>query len=210
MAEQVVEKIYNPSQKEVETINRVFGRFKKMQEERDKVRHEFDGLTLTQYVNNSMNGYNGIVSEELKATKDDWQSIIWDHKTRGKVKAVISMIVGMRPFISIVGKNRESNQYAMDLFDVYEDSWKQENGAYKLYLQALSACCKGTVIAEETYEEEKIKQKEIISIDHKTGRIKFNIKEVIKGGIGQVKTKIISLPNISINQINRLQNIIII
>jgi hypothetical protein len=198
--EEQTEKVYAPSQKVVDTINRVFERFKRMQEERDKVRREFDGLTLTQYVNNSMDSYNGIVSDELKLTKEDWQSLIWDHKTRGKVKTVISMIVGMRPFIFITGKNESSHEYASDMFDVYEDSWKKENGSYQLYLQALSACNKGTVITEEMYVEEKVKRKEIISVDQQTGKVSYREKEVIKGGAGQVKSRIVPLLNFYPNE----------
>jgi len=184
---------YVPSQKETEVVNRVFERFTRMKDERDKPRREFDGLTITEYVNNSMDAYNGIVSEELKATKEDWQSITWDHKTRGKVKATISMIVGMRPFISIVGKKDEWDKYAADINDAYEDSWKNENGAYKLYLQAMSAVNKGTVIVEEIYDEEKIKLKEIISVNHETGQIKYTEKEAIRGGMGHCKTNIVNL-----------------
>lgn len=195
-----VEKVYTPSKKETEVINRVYTRFKRMQEERDKVRREFDGLTLTQYVNNSMDAYNGIVSDALKATKEDWQSIIWDHKTRGKVKTTIAMIVGMRPFMSIIGKNQASHDYASDMLEVYEDSWKNENGAYKLYLQALSACNKGTVIVEEVYQEEKVKRKEIISVDQQTGKVKFTEKEVIKDGYGCVKANIVPLLNFYPNE----------
>lgn len=194
------QKSYTPSDKEIAVINRVFGRFKKMQMERDRVRREFDGLTLTQYVNNSMDAYNGIVSEALKATKEDWQSLIWDHKTRGKVKTTIAMIVGMRPFMSVIGKNQASHDYASDMLEVYEDSWKNENGAYKLYLQALSACCKGTVIVEEIYKEEKVKRKEIISVDQETGKIKFKEKEVVKGGYGHVESNIIPLLNFYPNE----------
>lgn len=193
-------KVYTPSEKETEVINRVFTRFKRMQDERDKTRREFDGLTLTQYVNNSMDAYNGIVSDALKATKEDWQSIIWDHKTRGKVKTTISMIVGMRPFMAIIGKNEASHEYASDMSEVYEDSWKNENGAYKLYLQALSACNKGTVIVEEIYQEEMVKRKEIISVDQATGKIKFKEKEVIKDGYGCVKANIFPLLNFYPNE----------
>ncbi len=38
------EQIYKPSVKEVATINRVFERFQRMKEERDKTRREFDGF----------------------------------------------------------------------------------------------------------------------------------------------------------------------
>ena len=188
------------SEKEVKVINRVFERFQKMKEERDKTRREFDGLTITEYVNVSMDSYNGIVSDELKGTKEDWQSLIWDHKTRGKVKTTISLIIGMRPFIYITGKKDEYNEYAKDLFEIYEDSWKQENGAYKLYLQALSACNKGTVVVEEIYKEERIKHRDIISVDQQTGQVKFKEKEVIKGGVGKVESNIVNLLNFYPNE----------
>lgn len=197
---QPVTKTYIPSEKESAVINRVFNRFKRMQEERDKVRREFDNLTLKQYVQNGSDAYNGIESEALKATKEDWQSIAWDHKTRGKVKTTIAMIVGMRPFISVNGKTAKAHEYAADMLEVYEDAWKNENGAYKLYLQALSACIKGTVIVEEVYQEEKVKQKTITSVDQETGRVKFTEKEVIKGGYGHVKSNIVNLLNFYPNE----------
>jgi len=195
MAEEKTEElpVYRPSEKEIKVINRVFERFQRMKEERDKPRREFDGMTLTEYVNASMDAYNGIVSDDLKATKEDWQSIIWDHKTRGKVKTTISMIIGMRPFIFITGKNSNYDKYAKDVFEIYEDSWKQENGAYKLYLQALSATNKGTVIVEEIYKEEKVKQREIISVNQQTGKVRFREKEVIKGGVGKVEGNIVPI-----------------
>jgi hypothetical protein len=186
-------KLYTPSEKEVRVINHTYERFRRMQEERDKVRREFDGMTLKSYVNMSMDAYNGIVSDELKATKDDWQSIVWDHKTRGKVKTIVAMIIGTRPFMSITGKSQKSHEYASDLFEVYEDAWKNENGAYKLYLQALSACTKGTVIVEEAYVEEKVKRKEVISVNQQTGKVTCRVKDVIKGGVGQVKGDIVPL-----------------
>lgn len=189
-----------PSEKEVTVINRVFERFNKMKEERDQERHEFDGMTLTNYVNASMDAYNGIVSDDLKLTKENWQSIIWDHKTRGKVKTTISMIIGMRPFIYIAGKKELYNKYAADVFEIYEDSWKNENGSYKLYLQALSACNKGTVIVEEIYREEKIRKKEIVSVNQQTGKVRYREKEIIKGGAGRVEANIVPLLNFYPNE----------
>lgn len=190
---EVVEKPFNPSDKEVAVINRVFERFTDMKNERDKTRHEFDDQTLTEYVNNSMDYYNGIVSDEVKATKEDWQSLIWDHETRGKIKTMVALVTGARPFVSLIGKTEKDHKYAADMFEVYEDSWKKEDGAYKLYQQALSAACKGTVIVEEMYVEEKVKQKEIIYVDQQTGKVKFKEKEVIKDGYGCVKAEIVPL-----------------
>ena len=184
---------YNPSEAEVKVINRVFERFQSMKTERDKQRHELGDKTITEYVNDSMDAYNGIVSEEIKATKEDWQSLIWDHETRGKVKAIVAMVTGNRPFVSLIGENQDAHDYAADMFDVYEDSWLQENGAYKLYKQALSAACKGTVIVEEAYLEEKQMIKSITKVDQQTGKVSFTEKEVIKGGAGQVKAEIVPL-----------------
>lgn len=184
---------YTPSDKEVEVINRVFERFTDMQVERDKIRHEFDGRTITEYVNYSSDAYNGIVSEEIKSTKEDWQSLIWDHETRGKVKTIVAMVTGAKPFMSLIGVTKEDHAYAKDMLDVYEDSWFKENGSYKLYQQALSAAVKGTVIAEEYYDEEKYDEKEVISVDQETGQVKFKTKRKIRGGAGQVKTRIFPL-----------------
>jgi hypothetical protein len=191
--EQKADSLFNPSIEEVNVVQRVYQRFLDMQRERDKFRREFDGRTLTQYVNDSMDAYNGIVSDEIKATKDDWQSLSWDHLTRGKVNTTIAMIVGARPFISLTGKNRESHKFSDAMLDVYEDTWKQEKGSYKLFLQSLSACTKGTVIVEEMYTEQRVNRKDIISIDHETGQIDYTEKKVIKGGVGKVEAEIVDL-----------------
>lgn len=187
------EKSFSPSEEEVKVVQRVYQRFLDMKTERDKERREFDGRTITQYVNDSMDAYNGIVSDEIKASKDDWQSLSWDHITRGKVKTIIAMIVGARPFISMVGKNRKSDAYSRQIFEVYEDTLHQEKGSYKTFLQALSACTKGTVIVEEMYVEEKVKRKDITKVDQQTGEVTYTEKEYIKGGAGRVEREIVPL-----------------
>ena len=184
---------YTPSEKETAVINRVFDRFTSMQTERDQVRHEFDDRTITQYVQYGQDAYNGIVSEEIKTTKEDWQSLIWDHETRGKLKTMVAMVTGARPYMSLIGVNRTDHAYASDMNDVYEDTWYKENGTYKLYLQALDVAIKGTIIVEECYEEEKYDEKEVVSVDQETGQVKFKVKRKIRGGAGQVKAKIVPL-----------------
>jgi len=191
--EQEVKEGFNPSPKEVEVVEHVYQRYLDMKQERDKPRREFDNRTLTEYVNDSMDAYNGIVSDEIKASKENWQSLIWDHKTRSKVKTLVAMIVSARPFIFILGKNRKSDKYAKQMLDIYEDTWKQEKGNYKLYLQVLSTLNKGTIIVEECYTEEKIKRKTINKVNQETGEIDITEEEVIKGGVGKVEAKIIPL-----------------
>lgn len=185
--------LFRPSMEEVNVVQRVYQRFIEMQRERDKPRREFDWQTLAQYVNDSMDRYNGIVSDEIKATKENWQSLTWDHLTRGKVNTTIAMIVGARPFIAITGKNRQSHKFSENMLDVYEDTWKQEKGSYKLFLQALSACNKGTVVVEEMYTEQWVTRKDITSIDQETGQIDYVEKKVIKGGVGKVESEIVDL-----------------
>lgn len=184
---------YIPSDKEREVINRVYRRFCDMREARDQKRHEFDNRTIIEYVNYSVDAWNGIVSEDVKRTKEDWQSLIWDHETRGKVKAVVAMAVGAKPFMSLIGESELDHEFSSDMMEVYEDSWKKENGSYKLYLQVLSAVVKGTVIVEELYQEEKYKVKEITKVDKETGQVSFVEKEKIRGGYGQVKAEIVPL-----------------
>ena len=182
-----------PSEKELSVINNVYTRFTDMKKERDKIRHECDDRNIIEYVNDSVDQYNGIVSDELKATKEDWQSLIWDHETRGKVKTIVAMVTGTKPFISLIGESEKDHEFASDLYEVYEDSWKKENGSYKIYTQALEAAVKGTVIVEEMYVEEKYKVKEITSVNQQTGKVKFTEKEKIRGGYGCVKAEIVPL-----------------
>ncbi len=191
-----------PSDKHAEVVNRVFQRFTDMRVERDKTRREFDNRTLTDYVNDSMDAYNGIVSDEIKASKEDWQSIIWDQETRGKVKTIVSMIVGAKPFISLVGETEKDDEFTSDLLKVYEDSWEKENGGYKLYQQSLSAAAKGTAIVEEMYVEEKHTIKEIINVDQETGQVNYKEDTVIRGGYGHVKTGIVPLLDFYPNENN--------
>jgi len=190
---QVSDKQYLPSDIEKEVINKVYKRFCDMRQARDTVRHEFDNRTIADYVNYSVDAWNGVVSDALKATKEDWQSLIWDHETRGKVKTVVAMITASKPFISLIGESESDHEFAADMMDIYEDSWKKENGSYKLYLQALSAAVKGTVIVEELYSEEKYKVKEITRVDHQTGQVNFTEKEKIRDGYGCVKGEVVPL-----------------
>lgn len=184
---------FNPSEKYIETVNRVYERFTAMRDDRNKRRREFDYRTLDEYVKDSMDAYNGIVSDEVRNSKEDWQSLMWDHETRGKVKAIISMVIAARPFVTLLGETDEDHKFSHDLFRVYEDTWRKENGSYQLYLQALSATNKGTVIVEETYREEKRKIKEISNIDHETGQITSEEKDIIVGGYGHVKSNIVPI-----------------
>lgn len=194
------DKAYNPSEKVRETAQRVYQRFLDMQTERDKARREFGGRTLRQYVQDSLDLYNGVISDEVRASKEEWQSLTWDHVTRGKVKILIAMIIGMQPALSIIGKTKKANKYAKDLYDIYEDSLYQENAKYKLYLEALSAAIKGTVIVEEQYNEQKVTRKEIVKQDQETGEIEYRETAAIKTGVGRCESKIVPLLNFYPNE----------
>jgi hypothetical protein len=184
---------YEPNKKQVEAINRVYNRFEDMRDERDKKRREFDGRTITEYVNDNVDAYNGIVPDEIRETKEAWQSLIFDQKTRAKVKATVANIAAARPYINIVGVSRQDNKNAADMRLVFEDTHKQEEGFYKLYLQTLSACVKGTVIVEEGYKEVKKEVKEITGFNHETGKAKTRKRQIIEGGCGHVYGDIVPL-----------------
>jgi hypothetical protein len=191
---------YTPSDKQVEVASRIVKRIQEMKIERDKPRQEFDGRTLEEYVNDNTNAYNGIVSPELKASKEDWQSLIFDNKTRGKVKAVVAMVAATRPYLNLIGETEEADKFAEDMFDAYDYSHRKENGSYKTYLQILSAAVKGTVIVEEKYTEIKKKVKEITSIDVETGQVEFIEKTVIKDGAGQITCDIVPILDFYMNE----------
>ncbi len=191
---------YQPSDKQVAVINRVSDRFVKMKNERDKERREFDGRTLEEYIKDNVDAYNGIVPEEIRETKEAWQSLIFDQKTRGKVKAIVAMVTSGKPFVNVMGETEADNDFAEDMRLTYEDTHRKENGMFKTYLQVLDACIKGTVIVEEGYKEEKQKVKDIVSVNQQTGKVKYREKEIIKDGAGSVYSEIVPLLNFYPNE----------
>jgi hypothetical protein len=194
------EEIYEPTEAQTEVINRVWRRFEKMREERDRPKKYFDGRDLATYINDSANAWNGVIPEEIKASKDDWQSLVFDHITRGKVKALVALVVGSQPYINIIGATRRDNRYAWEMNKLFEHEWRERDERMKNYYQALDCAIKGTVVVEEFYREEKKKTKEIKSVNHDTGEIKYKEKTEIKGGRGHVDAEIVPLENFYPNE----------
>jgi hypothetical protein len=188
-----IQLFYKPNEKKVSVINYAYNRFTKMREERDKERDEYDGRTLAEYVKDNVYAYNGIVPREIKNTKEAWQSLIFDNKTRGKVKATVALVASARPFISLIGKTFKDHKNASDIRLVFEDSHRVEKGNYELYKEIFSACVKGTVIVEEGYQEITKEEKTITSINHETGKITFKKNRVIEGGAGRVFASIVPI-----------------
>jgi hypothetical protein len=171
-----------------------------MRTERDKPRREFDGRTLATYIKDNVDAYNGIVPDSIRQTKEDWQSLIFDQKTRAKVKAIVANISSSRPYINVYGATELDNKRASDMRLVFEDSHKVEEGFYKLYLQTLSAAVKGTVIVEEGYQEKKKEVKDIIGFNHETGKAKVKKRSIIEGGCGHVYGDIVPILNFYSNE----------
>lgn len=183
-----------PNEKQRAVVSYVQKRFIKMQTNRDKAQRHFDGRTLKEYINDNIDVYNGIVSDDIRATKEEWQSLIFDNKTRSKIKAIVALVVAGRPYLNILAEDDNSNEAAKDanrVKDMYDESFRAELGSFQLYLQSLSAAVKGTVIVEEYYEEIHKKEKKIKSIDHQTGQVEYEEVDVIEGGKGNCKSRIV-------------------
>ena len=198
--EKSIEVEYFPTDAQSEVVSRMYQRFNDMRDARDDNRREFDGRTLTEYVNDNVDSYNGIVPDEIKETKEAWQSLIFDQKTRGKVKAIVAMITSGRPFINLIGETETDHQNAEDIRLVFEDSHRREEGQYKLYLQTLDCAIKGTVIVEEGYREVKKEVKTIIGFNHETGLAKIKKETIIEGGAGHCYTGIVPILNFYPNE----------
>ena len=183
-----------PNEAQRKVVSYVQTRFIKMETHRDKAQRHYDGRTLKEYINDNIDVYNGIVSDDIRATKEDWQSLIFDNKTRSKIKAIVALVVAGRPYLNILAQDdnsKEASDDAAKIRDMYDESFREELGSYKLYLQSLSCAVKATVIVEEYYEEIHKKQKDIKSIDHETGQVEYEEVDVIEGGQGSCKCRIV-------------------
>ena len=193
-----MEKPYEPSKKATEVVSRVIKRYDDMRTWRNDPRRCFDGRTLESYVNDNVDAWNGIVPDDIRSTKDEWQSLIVDNKTRGKIKAVVALVVASRPYLGIIGEEQKWNKDAPMIKRIYDDTYKAEYGSYKLYLQALSALIKGTVIVEELFEKQSKKVKEITGVNLDTGKVSFSEKKVTDKGF--CRSKIVPILNFYPNE----------
>jgi hypothetical protein len=168
--EEKVEK-HEYSDFEKELITKVIGKFRDTSNERDKALSVFDGLTLREYIEESV--HRVITNIDEREDIEDWQSRVHDPFTRNKVFAILGRIIQELPIIEIEPRFDEDFRRAQIVNDLYVFS--EEHDDYEDFMVEFvwEAVVKGTAIGYEGHDcsEYKIRN---LNGNEKKG---FSIKE---------------------------------
>ena len=139
-----------PSDREQEVVSQTLQLFRDSQNQRDRSFSYFDGLSLIDYINDSVLRFNTNVDE--RDDIEDWQAAVNDPFTRNKVLAIHGKIMEVLPIASFTGRGDEDAQKGILLSNLYE--YVEELDDYEELMShiLLEAIVKGTAIGYEDIE----------------------------------------------------------
>lgn len=154
---------YDPrSDREKEVVGDIWYKFDKAAQLRNQSFQNFDGLTLTEYIEDSHRRTSTNIDE--RDGIEDWQSTIHDPFTRNKVMAILAKMAGVLPSIEVQNVGDDDHRKAGILGDILEWSDDQrddfEDFSVKYLFEAIE---KGTAIGYEGHEEKVQKIRDIVS-----------------------------------------------
>src|SRR3989304_805133 len=162
---------HKPSAKEQEVVSAVYNKFRDAETERNRSFEYFDGLTLVDYIDDSVRRFTTNVDE--RENIEDWQARIHDPFTRNKVMAVLAKVAKMMPIAEFKPRGDEDFRRAQILTSLYEYAEEVDDYEELMTFVLLEAIVKGTVVGYEGHErKEKMtrfvtKQDDDIKVDEK-------------------------------------------
>jgi hypothetical protein len=83
--------IFQPSEKEMEVVSRVWELFNRCQQDRDRAFAYFDGMNLISYIEDSVERFN--TNLYIREEMEDWQARFNDGFSRNKVLAIVGKLL---------------------------------------------------------------------------------------------------------------------
>lgn len=173
--------MYNPSDKEKQTIKRVYEELSLMKKLRNQKWKHFNDRSLKDFIDDSQLRLNGYVPSRKSQGKEPWQSNMVHPVTRNKFKAILAGYSLGIPETRIVAQNekqQEDQNRAKLMRSLVNYSYDTENKEEQNFFEAWEACEKGTVITYDGYLRAKAKRKVIKSFDPTTGEVETEEEEV--------------------------------
>lgn len=178
------ERVQAQSEKEREVVSSVFYKFKRTAEARNRNFENFDGLNLTEYVDDSVHRYTTNVDE--RPNIEDWQARVHDQFTRNKVMAIVGKVAQVIPIAEFKGRGDEDLRRGQIITDLYEYSEEVDDYEEFMVNMLLEATVKGTAVGYEGYEQKETKKKDIqgfgddITVTEKTTRTSRLYAEIVR------------------------------
>jgi hypothetical protein len=173
--------IYEPSEKDRDTISRLYNRLQEMVQMRNKSYSYFNNRSLTSYIDESIKRWNSFIPPRGDL-EQDWQARVFNSFTRNVCISLLSRIAMTRPRSRFVATNKDGFQDTLRahiLEKGLEYTYNKENGDWKFFLAALEMVTKGTVVVYEGYKKVKRKVKEIKKFDPVTGAVDYTEKTIL-------------------------------
>ena len=150
--------VFTPSEKEMQVVNSTVQLFRRTQQDRDRAFSYFDGMTLTEYIEDSVERFN--TNLYLREGMEDWQSGFNDGFTRNKVLSMSGKIAEQLPIASAVPRGDEDVLRAQIITDLYQYTEELDDYENFMSMFILELFVKGTAIGYEDIEYCKKKIRE--------------------------------------------------
>jgi len=149
---------HTPSLKEMDVLSSTIFLFRRTQENRDKTFAYFDGMTLMEYIEDSVERFN--TNLYLRDGMEDWQAGFNDGFTRNKVLSMSGKIAEQLPIASAVPRGDEDVLRAQIITDLYQYTEELDDYENFMSMFILELLVKGTAVGYEDIEYTKKKIRE--------------------------------------------------
>jgi hypothetical protein len=141
---------YVPSDTEKNVVKAVFHKFRQSATHRDMAWENFDGLTLVDYINESVR--RTITNVDMRDGIEDWQARVNDKFTQNKVNAIHAKVMQVLPIAEFQGRGDEDYRKGQIMNDLYQFSEDVDDYEKFMTGMILEAIMKGTAIGYEGHE----------------------------------------------------------
>ncbi len=166
--------VFRPTEREIEVVSKTFQLFRKSQEDRDRRFAYFDGMTLVEMIEDSVERFN--TNLYLRDGMEDWQAGFNDGFIRNKVLSVVGKLVEQLPIATAIARGEEDLLRAQIITDLYHFTEEVDDYENKMSMFILELIVKGTAIG---YEDIEYKKKKIRTVTGMGDSLKTK-EEVIK------------------------------
>lgn len=147
--------VVRPSECEINLVTKVFHMFRKSQEDRDRRFSYFDGMTLVEMIEDSVERFN--TNLYLRDGMEDWQAGFNDGFIRSKVLSIVGKLVEQLPIATAIPRGEEDLLRAQIVTDLYQYTEEIDNYENNMSMFILELIVKGTAIGYEDIEYKKKK-----------------------------------------------------
>lgn len=147
--------IFKPSDKEISVVTNTIELFRRSQQDRDRRFEYFDGMSLVDMINDSVERFN--TNLYLRDGMEDWQAGFNNGFIRNKVLSIVGKIVEQLPIASAMPRGEEDTLRTQIITDLYHYTEDLDDYDNKMSMFILELVVKGTAIGYEDVEYKKRK-----------------------------------------------------